>query len=195
MPKVVITEGPGTGTEYRIEKAAILGRLESNAVPIKDGKASREHAKIFQQGQDYAIVDLNSSNGTYVNGQRITRRVLKAGDEIAIGTVKLRYELLEEDKPKAPTTAKRKTLEEALDKARQTEAEKRPGPAGGAKGAPELELRSFKPLQYSRIAPGRPLLGFDLDQMSDTARLIVWLVAIGFFALILYLVYNLVVGS
>ena len=66
MAKVVITEGPGSGTEYEIERAAILGRLDTNDIPVRDKKASREHAKIYQQGQQFAIVDLNSSNGTWI---------------------------------------------------------------------------------------------------------------------------------
>ncbi|MHC4342635.1 MAG: FHA domain-containing protein, partial [Planctomycetota bacterium] len=63
MPKVVITEGPGSGKFYDIEHAVILGRLDTNDIPVQDKKASREHAKIYRQGQQFAIVDLNSSNG------------------------------------------------------------------------------------------------------------------------------------
>ena len=93
-----MTEGPDAGREYTIEQAAILGRLNSNDIPIQDANASREHAKIYKQGNRFAIVDLNSTNGTMVNGQRVTKRVLKEGDVIGIGVVHMRYELLPEEK-------------------------------------------------------------------------------------------------
>ena len=94
MPKVIIKQGPGTGNEYTIEQAVILGRLDTNDIPVHDAKASREHAKIYRQGEQYAIVDLNSSNGTFVNGEKITKRILKNGDEISIGTVRLVFFIL-----------------------------------------------------------------------------------------------------
>ena len=91
MPKVTITQGPDSGKSYDIERAAILGRLESNDIPVHDKKASREHAKIYRQGQTVAIVDLNSSNGTYVDGRHFIRdtMILWLEDQsLMLGTVK-----------------------------------------------------------------------------------------------------------
>lgn len=181
-------EGPGAGTEYSIEKAAILGRLETNDVPIKDAKASREHAKIFQQGSEYVIVDLNSSNGTFVNGQKITKRALKAGDEIAIGVVKLRFEWPEAER--APAQApKRKTLDEAL----QAAGKRAPEPAAAAApaGAGDIRLKGHQPLQFSRVKPGRTLLGFDVSQLGGDARLLLAILLLAAFAGFIYLGYML----
>ena len=190
MPKVIITDGPGAGEEYLLERAVIAGRLPSNGIPLKDKKSSREHAKIYQQGQDYAIVDLNSSNGTIVNGQKVTKRVLKDGDEIVIGTVTMRYELLEADKPKPEV--ERKTMDAAFE---QAATEKKAGaqaaPAAG--GGVQLSA-SHKPLQFSKVSAGRNTFGFDLSQMSDTAQL---LTKIGVFVLLLLIAwfsYNAATG-
>ncbi|MGH7162087.1 MAG: FHA domain-containing protein [Planctomycetota bacterium] len=192
MPKVVITEGPGQGTEYKVDKAVILGRLETNDVPVRDAKASREHAKIFQQGQEFAIVDLNSSNGTFVNGQKVTKRVLKAGDEIAIGVVRLRFDLDAAEEP-APATPKRASPEEAFEKAQQKKDA--PAAAAAAAGKPgDLVLKNFQPIQHRRIKPGKSLMGFDLEQMSDGARALLYVVLIAFFFLVIYLGYTLASG-
>jgi pSer/pThr/pTyr-binding forkhead associated (FHA) protein len=189
LPKVVVLEGPGAGAEYSIEKAAILGRLETNDIPIKDAKASREHAKIFQQGTEYAIVDLNSSNGTFVNGQKITKRALRAGDEIAIGVVKLRFEWPEADRARAQAP-KRKTLDEALQSAEKRAAAPPPAAAAPA-GAGDIRLKGHQPLQFSRVKPGRTLLGFDISQLGGDARLLLVIVLLAAFAGFIYLGYML----
>jgi len=179
-------EGPGSGTEYKVEKAAILGRLDTNDVPIRDAKASREHAKIFQQGAEYAIVDLNSSNGTFVNGQKITKRALKAGDEIVIGVVKLRFDWPETEHGK-PAAPKRKSLDEAIQA-----AEKKPATAtasaavatGGGVG--DIRLKNHQPLQYGRVRPGKTLLGFDISQLGGDTRFLLMIVLLLFFAACIY---------
>jgi len=186
LPKVVIKEGPDTGTVYEIEQAAILGRLDTNDIPVKDAKASREHAKIYKQGEQYAIVDLNSSNGTFVNGQKITKRVLKNGDQIEIGTVCLVFEMPQEQKQ----AATRKSLED-FDTAKKGEA-KAAAPAAGKPA--DIIMRSHQPIQVHRIKPGSPLLGIDLDQLSDTGRVIVFVGLAAIFAALMYLAYYLVAG-
>jgi pSer/pThr/pTyr-binding forkhead associated (FHA) protein len=187
LPKVVIIEGPGTGTEFELEQAAILGRLDTNDIPVADRKASREHAKIYKQGRQFAIVDLNSSNGTYVNDEPITKRILKTGDEIGIGTVRLRFVDPEGEAARKEALVRRPTLDEDFATKAATESPKKDGPS-------EIVLKSHQPLQFSRVRPGRPLLGFDLEQLSDTGRLIVWIVLLAFFAGLIYLGYALVAG-
>jgi len=181
----VIKEGPDTGKVYEIAQAAILGRLDSNDIPVRDAKASREHAKIYKQGEQFAIVDLNSSNGTFVNGQKITKRVLKNGDEIEIGTVCLVFEMPPEQK-QAPA---RKTLED-FDAAKKGEAK----PAAPAGTPADIVLKGHQPIQVRRIKPGSPLLGVDLDQLSDTGRVIIYLALVAVFAGLMYLAYVLVAG-
>src|SRR5713101_6220193 len=72
-----------------------LGRAPDNQLVINDSKASSHHAEIRFVGQDYAITDLGSTNGTFVNDQRLDRNVprsLHTGDNIRIGDTLLAYE-------------------------------------------------------------------------------------------------------
>lgn len=186
---MVIVEGPGSGTEYAIEEAAILGRLDSNDIPVKDNKASREHAKIYKQGAQFAIVDLNSSNGTLVNGEKVTKRVLKEGDEIGIGLVKMRYELQEEEK-QPEKGDKRMSLDEAFEKGG---AAKEPA-AAAAGSARDVVMRGHQPLQFRKVKPGKSLVGFDLEQVSDGARLVIYVLCVAIFAGLVWLCIELVSG-
>jgi len=85
MPRLVIESGRNAGRSVEISKAAILGRAESADLRIADGKASREHCRVFQQAGSWVVVDLNSRNGIQVNGIKTTRKNLHDGDTIVIG--------------------------------------------------------------------------------------------------------------
>ncbi len=65
--------------------AVILGRGASSDITVWDIRASRAHCRIDRMAAGYVISDLNSSNGTYVNGERIERHGLRPGDVIKIG--------------------------------------------------------------------------------------------------------------
>jgi pSer/pThr/pTyr-binding forkhead associated (FHA) protein len=190
LPKVSIKAGPDSGKVYEVAQAAILGRLDTNDIPVKDGKASREHAKIYKQGEQFAIVDLNSSNGTFVNGEKITKRILKNGDEIAIGTVRLVFELPEPEEKKAPA---RKGLDDAFDTAKKDGG--RPAAAAAGGKASDIVLKSHQPIQVHRIKAGSPLLGIDLDQLSEMGRVVVYVGLVAAFGGLMYLVYMLVTGG
>jgi pSer/pThr/pTyr-binding forkhead associated (FHA) protein len=62
-----------------------IGRLPDNVLQIDNLAVSGHHAKIYWQGEHYAIEDNQSLNGTYVNNQRITKITLKDGDNILVG--------------------------------------------------------------------------------------------------------------
>jgi hypothetical protein len=77
-----------TGQRYRLTQSPItLGRHPSNTIVLADPPVSRHHARIlFQAGTGWALEDLDSANGTFVNGQRLARpRRLRHGDTIQIG--------------------------------------------------------------------------------------------------------------
>jgi catechol 2,3-dioxygenase-like lactoylglutathione lyase family enzyme len=69
-----------------------IGRLPESSVVLTDPNASRRHAEIRRVGRDIVVVDLESTNGTRVNGAAIQERKLVDGDEILIGTTSLRFE-------------------------------------------------------------------------------------------------------
>ena len=81
----LVTTVAGKRIEYELRQATTLGRSSRNTIRISEGKVSREHARIVFVGDAYRLEDLGSSNGTYVNGQRISSHVLRNGDVIRIG--------------------------------------------------------------------------------------------------------------
>jgi pSer/pThr/pTyr-binding forkhead associated (FHA) protein len=69
---------------------AVIGRVKGVAVILPDRSVSREHARLFLRDDTLHLADMNSSNGTFVNGQKITLSPLRPGDEIRLGKVVLR---------------------------------------------------------------------------------------------------------
>jgi FhaA, N-terminal domain/FHA domain len=70
-----------------------IGRLSDCTVVITDGNTSRHHARLARAGSGWSISDLNSTNGTYVNGARIVaEHRLADGDIITVGSVSLRFD-------------------------------------------------------------------------------------------------------
>ena len=74
-----------TGTQHRIGLLTTIGRTADNqiAIPLKD--VSRRHAEVTRMANGYVLKDLNSPNGTFVNGRRIREHVLENGDRVTIG--------------------------------------------------------------------------------------------------------------
>lgn len=86
LAKIKTVEGPDKGLEFQIDQPkVVLGRGEDCDVLLTDLQASRTHAKILQDGNDYFLCDLNSKNGTFLNGVKIKERLLVDGDKIKIG--------------------------------------------------------------------------------------------------------------
>jgi hypothetical protein len=84
--RLVAVKGPVSGRQYQLGDRITLGRDLSSDIQLNDGQVSRKHA-VIQRIQDvYVIADQHSTNGTYVNGQRITKpTILAHGTIIAIG--------------------------------------------------------------------------------------------------------------
>lgn len=89
MPKIYIMNGPDKGLMYEVNKSPIhIGRAPENDVQIKDGSVSRVHVKILKRGKKHFVTDLESRNGTYIDGVRIGPGIeyeVKEGMPIAIG--------------------------------------------------------------------------------------------------------------
>jgi hypothetical protein len=66
-----------------------IGRATTNSLMLDDEQVSREHARIVATGDARTIYDLGSSNGTFVNGQRVAHQVLQPGDRITLGAATL----------------------------------------------------------------------------------------------------------
>ena len=85
---VVLNEGlAGQSHELKVEKTTV-GRVEDNAFHLPQGSVSSHHCEIWLRGNDVVIKDLNSTNGTFVNGQQVTTEaVLKPGQTLRLGQV------------------------------------------------------------------------------------------------------------
>lgn len=83
---LVVLTGSNVGAMHKLEAAeTVLGRSNQADLRLTDDGISRRHARILKADADVVIEDLNSANGTMVNGELITQRVLKNGDKISIG--------------------------------------------------------------------------------------------------------------
>jgi predicted component of type VI protein secretion system len=85
--RLVMRSGPSVGKVYPLDKNELfIGRDLSNDVVINDPEISRRHSRLFTQGNTFVLEDLGSTNGTFVNGQRLVGpNMLRPGDVITFG--------------------------------------------------------------------------------------------------------------
>ncbi len=81
----------GRTYELKVDKTTV-GRVSDNAFEIPEASVSSHHAEIILRGNDILIRDLGSTNGTFINGEKITEAVLKPGQTLRFGTVDLRLD-------------------------------------------------------------------------------------------------------
>ncbi len=106
----VMRSGPTPGATYSLEGDQLtIGRDSTNPVAINDAEISRKHARLTFQGGKYVLEDLGSTNGTFVNGQRLAGPVvLKAGDVVSLGEqIVLMYDSLSGDAGATAISARR----------------------------------------------------------------------------------------
>ena len=98
---VVLNEGlTGQSFELKTDKTTI-GRVEDNSFQLAVPSVSSHHCEIVVQGDEVVVKDLNSTNGTFINGQQVTKEgVLKPGQTLRLGQVEMRL-----DTPGAPAPA------------------------------------------------------------------------------------------
>jgi pSer/pThr/pTyr-binding forkhead associated (FHA) protein len=101
MAKLVLLSTGMTGRshELKVDKTTI-GRVEDNTFPIAEPSVSSHHCEILLRGSEVVVRDLNSTNGTFVNGEKVTETVIKPGQILRLGQIEMR---LETDAPAAPT--------------------------------------------------------------------------------------------
>jgi pSer/pThr/pTyr-binding forkhead associated (FHA) protein len=109
MAKLVVLSAGMTGRtqELKADKTTI-GRVEDNTFQIAEPSVSSHHCEVVLRGKDVVVVDLNSTNGTFINGEKITEHVIKPGQILRLGKIELR---LDTDTPAAPA---KKALDQTL---------------------------------------------------------------------------------
>ena len=92
-----VVRGPDHGQIFDLSRGGcyIIGR-NGGDLPLSDAKVSQRHAEIKILGPEANfIIDLASTNGTFLNGKRVERRTLAPGDEIALGETILQFSIVE----------------------------------------------------------------------------------------------------
>src|SRR4051794_23256171 len=93
----LVLEGVDKGRVYReLPIPVTVGREEGNAIRLNDERVSRFHAKVQVEDGDIILTDLESTNGTRVNGSAVQIRRLRAGDQVSIGRTLLLFGTMEE---------------------------------------------------------------------------------------------------
>lgn len=87
-------EGPDGKHHMLSGHVNTVGRLSTCDIVIADQSVSRHHAELHAVGDTYDLVDLGSTNGCKVNGQRVTRHQLNDGDQVIFGAISLRFRRL-----------------------------------------------------------------------------------------------------
>jgi len=88
---MVTRTGTNLGSWFIEEKRLVIGRADGVDIRLEDAAVSKQHASIEVMGADHILLDLESSNGTFVNGTRVTRHLLRHGDAIDILGFELKY--------------------------------------------------------------------------------------------------------
>ncbi len=92
MATLSVLQGPDRGRVFRTTRGPTLIGRSSNVVPLTDHTVSRRHAELRPENGAWELVDLNSVNGTFLNGQRVAEPViLKHGDQIRLGSTLIVY--------------------------------------------------------------------------------------------------------
>ena len=147
--------GPTPGKVYELTRdISTIGRDLRSDVMVNDAEVSRTHARLTAQADGYLVEDLMSTNGAYINGQRLNApRLLRAGDILGLGdTVTLRLEIASEAEPTVASP------EPALPAAPPPPAPE-PAPARESQGLPsglegEPEAKKRGPLFWAAVGCG-----------------------------------------
>ena len=92
QPKLIISRGDEpTSTVELHHEYTYLGRSEENELAIPEPSISNRHCVFILSGSDVIVRDLNSSNGTYVNGEPVPEAILRPGDNIQVGLIDIKF--------------------------------------------------------------------------------------------------------
>ena len=92
-PALVVTTGPEAGRSFTIARGSVtLGRADDADIVLRSTSVSRRHARILRDGEDVLVEDAGSTNGTYLNGDKVVRPTeLEVGDTVRVGDFELQF--------------------------------------------------------------------------------------------------------
>src|SRR5262249_27573759 len=93
MAKLVVLSAGMTGRthELNVDKTTI-GRVDDNTFQISEPSVSSHHCEVLLRGSDVVVRDLESTNGTFINGEKVSESVLKPGQVLRLGQIEMRLE-------------------------------------------------------------------------------------------------------
>jgi pSer/pThr/pTyr-binding forkhead associated (FHA) protein len=178
MAKLVLLSAGMTGRthELKVDKTTI-GRVEDNTFQIAEPSVSSHHCEVLLRGTDVVVRDLNSTNGTYINGEKISETVLKAGQVLRLGQIEMRLET--ESTPSSATPSTTPST---------------PPPTTPAKKPLDQTMVMQRGVSLEQLEQGRAggfgTAGKGFSKKDDKANKIIWIVAASVGAVIvLVLVY------
>jgi len=155
---VLLSEGfTGRAYDLKVEKTTV-GRVSDNTFEIPESSVSSHHAEILLRGNEVLIRDLNSTNGTFINGEKITEAVLQPGQILRLGTVEMRLDTGDTSAApaKPPSTVPPPKSKQPLDQTRIIPQGVKLDELQGTGGPPELgSTTGFekKTDRWSKILP------------------------------------------
>ena len=103
MPAFMILNGPDAGRIFNVSDEPVsVGRGQDQGLILADDRSSRAHFVLEREGDKVFVRDLQSSNGTFLNGQLVQRQQLREGDVILVGHTEIRYGKARLESPPPP---------------------------------------------------------------------------------------------
>ncbi len=104
--RIVVSPGQDDQSEYVFDQNVInIGTLEDNDIILADETVSRHHCRIVQEDDDYVVIDLGSTNGTFINGVRIRDAFLAPGLTLTVGNTQIQFSSVDEQVPVVPSAS------------------------------------------------------------------------------------------
>ncbi len=92
LPRLVVLNTIFSGSTFALRAVEnVIGRTDDNDIVVEHRSVSRNHAKIVREGDRVRILDLKSANGVLVNGEEVEQHILKNGDIIELGRLRIRF--------------------------------------------------------------------------------------------------------
>lgn len=171
MAKLVVLSAALAGRTYELKgETNTVGRVEDNTLQIPEASVSSHHCEILLRGSDVVIKDLNSTNGTFINGEKISESVLKPGQTLRLGQIELKLDPGDGSVAPAPSAASAPAPSPA------------PAPSSSAKKTADQTLVMTRGVNLNELDQGARGPGFDtkgtgFSKKNDKAGKIFWYVA------------------
>jgi pSer/pThr/pTyr-binding forkhead associated (FHA) protein len=173
MAKLVIQNQGMTGRACELNTdRTTIGRVEDNTFQIADASVSSHHCEVHLRGSDVFIRDLNSTNGSFINGEKVTEQILKPGQTLRLGQVELKLE--------AEGMAAASSGTSATSATSATAAGATPAPAPApAKKQVDATMLIPRGVSLEELETGARKTGFDKTFSKKTNKVNRWFLIIG----------------